>query len=126
MKKALLTIPFLVLQVLLVGSCSRQEPTLVDWSKEFIIAGIDGDDGFIEPVKEDYFSVQIEGDTITATALMLDHCVDEAIGAIECKDGIIYLTSEVSFPDERFCPEYYKYTYIIYNPCGDDYEIIAK
>lgn len=125
MKKVVLVIPFIFLQVLLISACGGQ-PVLVDWSKEFVAAGMDGEDGFVEPLEEDYFSVKIEGDTITATALMLDHCVDKAIGAIECKDGIIYLTSEVTFPDERHCPEYYKYTYVIYNPGGTEYEIIAK
>lgn len=118
--------PLFVLLGFLFSACTKGQPILVDWSKELVTDGLNIEDTDTEPVKEDYFSVQTKGDTIKATALMLDHCVDEPIAVIECKEGIIYLTTKNTMAAEQYCPVYYKYTYIIYNPSGVDYEIVSK
>ncbi len=126
MKNTTVIKSFLLFQVLLFISCQREEPQLVNWSKEFVADGMELERNDIEIVKEDYFSVQINGDTIIATTLILDVCVDEAVGQIEFKKGTIRLTSEVTMAAEQYCPVYYKYRYVIYNPSGVDYEIVGS
>jgi hypothetical protein len=129
MKKTQYNMYIFILLGIYLTSFETAEPTLVSWSKE--LTDLDGMEekhsyfdnhkNFIEP----YFSVEYKADTIYATTLHHEQCVDKTIGLIEVSHDTIYLQKRVSMTKEPYCPEFYKYNYTIYNPGQKEYEIVS-
>ena len=129
MKRRFFHILALLALALLVSFCQQQPPTLVRWSKEFVADAYETQDAYFDDHEHfiaDYFSEETRGDTLVVTTLMMEHCVDSSIGIITYDEKNIYLKTHIVMADERYCPVFYKYTYVIYNPSQTRYSIVSE
>jgi len=75
-----------------------------------------------------YFSVTYEEKRIIATTLMDVNCMDSIAGKIEVSNDTIYLKNEIEIvmSDERNCPEFHKFTFVISNLENVRYKIVSQ
>lgn len=129
MKSPVFLISSILTIVFFTSACQQQPPTLVRWSKEFVADAYETQDAYFDDHEHfiaDYFSEETRGDTLVVTTLMMEHCVDSSIGIITYDEKNIYLKTQIIMADERYCPVFYKYTYVIYNPSQTRYNIVSE
>ncbi|UKN00293.1 hypothetical protein K6119_11160 [Paracrocinitomix mangrovi] len=111
-----------------INACTVPHAYLVRWSKEYVMEGLENEELYFDDHQnfiKDYFSIEEKEDTLFVTTLMHEHCVDSSRGIIEIKDETIFLDREITMTGEQYCPVFYKYTYVIYNPTGINYKIAS-
>jgi len=97
-------------------------------TKEYIGSAWENEDAYFDNHDEfiaDYFSITQKEDTTIITTLMYEHCSDSAVGVIDCTEKTIYLKLQNIYAAEQYCPEFYKYTYVIYNPGNKEYDVVS-
>lgn len=112
----------------MLASCSEKQPELISCTKEFVSDAWENEDAYFDDHKNfiaDYFSVNYVADTLYVTTLMHEHCDDDSEGIIDFTDKTIYLKVKQTMASEKYCPEFYKYSYVIYNPGGKKYDVVS-
>ncbi|MEX1002138.1 MAG: hypothetical protein WDZ35_08495 [Crocinitomicaceae bacterium] len=102
----------------------EKSPVLIGFSHEYLMNEQEYNNDH-ENFTSKYFSVDYRDTQIVATTLIRVGCIDSVQGKIEVSNDTIYLIRETIMTDDRYCPEYHKFRFVISNPNNIKYNIIS-